>query len=92
MLWSITKTNKIFLTIFNHLKIKFSFEPKYVVSDFQRAQIIAIGESFPQSKILLCWFHTLKNIKNKITFLSSKNSNKKIIAKDILLNWCSLYH
>lgn len=70
-----------FVTIFDYLKLKFSFEPKYIVTNFQKGQISAIGASLPQAKIILCSFYTLRNIKNKIQFLSSKNINKKTIVK-----------
>ena len=32
---------------------------------------------FSKSYIILCWFHSLTNIKNKISYLNSKNSTEK---------------
>ena len=51
-----------FSTIFEHLKNKFSFDPKYAVIDFEKSQIEAIGESFPQSKIIILMITKLLNI------------------------------
>ena len=75
-----------FETIFNHLKIKFNFQSKIITSDYQKGQISAIIKCFPNSKLVLCWFHALKNIKNKIPFLNSKNYTEKQLSKDLISN------
>jgi len=43
---------------FNYLKLKFNF-------DYQKGQIGAIIKCFPKSKLVLCWFHALQNIKKE---------------------------
>ena len=75
-----------FETIFNHLKIKFNFQSKIITSDYQKGQISAIIKCFPNSKLVLCWFHALKNIKNKIPFFDSKNYTEKQLSKDLISN------
>ena len=75
-----------FKKIFNYLRIKYNFEPKYVTTDYHRGQIAAINTSFPESEIILCWFHALKNIKTKIPNLNSKNINEKMISKNLIVN------
>ena len=75
-----------FKKIFNYLKIKYNFEPKYVTSDYHRGQIAAINSSFPDSQVILCWFHALKNIKTKIPNLTSKNIKEKIVSKNLIAN------
>ena len=51
------------------------------MSDYQNGQIKAIINSFSDSELLLCWFHSLKAIKSKIPFLNSKNSREKNMIK-----------
>ena len=75
-----------FEAIFNYLKLKYEFIPKYVNTDYQKGQLKAIAKVFPNANIILCWFHDLKNIKAKIPFLNSKNNTEKKISKDILSN------
>lgn len=75
-----------FETIFNYLKVKYEFMPKYVNTDYQKGQLKAIAKIFPKSSIILCWFHALENIKLKIPFLNSKNTIEKKVSKDILSN------
>ena len=53
------------------------------MSDYQKGQIKAIINSFGDSKLLLCWFHALKEIKSKIPFLNSKNTSEKNISKNL---------
>ena len=50
-------------------------------------QIKAILSVYNESKLILCWFHALRNIKNKIQFLNSKNTNYKLISKNIIANF-----
>ena len=50
-------------------------------------QIKAILSVYNESKLILCWFHALRNIKNKIPFLNSKNTNDKLISKNIIANF-----
>ena len=45
-----------FEKVFNYLKIKYDFEPKYITSDYHKGQISAIISTFNNSKIILCWF------------------------------------
>lgn len=75
-----------FKKIFNYLKIKYNFEPKYITSDYHRGQIAAINSSFPDAEIILCLFHALKNIKAKIPNLNSKNIKEKLLNKDLIVN------
>ena len=49
-------------------------------------QIKGILSVFNDANLILCWFHALRNIKNKIPFLNSNNSNDKQISKNIIAN------
>ena len=71
-----------FKKIFGHLKLKYNFEPIYITSDIHRDQLSAINSSFPDTQIILCWFHALKNIKTKILYLNSKNIIQKTTSKN----------
>ena len=55
-----------------------------LTSDFQAVQIKSIINVFPDTNIILCWFHVLKNTKNKIPFLRLKNSYEKNLSKDLI--------
>ena len=57
-----------FSKVLNYLKLKYDFNPKYFTSDFQKEQIKSINIIYPESDIILCWFHALQNIKKKNTF------------------------
>ena len=61
-----------FEAIFNYLKLKYEFIPKYVNTDYQKGQLEAIAKVFPNANIILCWFHALKNIKPKTFFKFEK--------------------
>ena len=61
-----------FNKVLNYLKLKYNFNPTYITSDFQKAQIKYINIIFPKSNIILCWFHALQNIKKKFHFLIQK--------------------
>ena len=75
-----------FESVFNYLKIKFNFRPDVITSDYQKGQIGAIIKCFPNSKIVLYWFHALQNIKKRIPFLKSKNITEKKMSKDLIAN------
>ena len=75
-----------FECVLNYLKINYNFSPKNITSDFHMGQIKAILSVFNETNLILCWFHALRNIKNKIPFLNSKNSTDKLISKNIIAN------
>ena len=75
-----------FESVLNYLKINYNFSPKNITSDFHMGQVKAILSVYNESNLILCWFHALRNIKNKIPFLNSKNSSDKIISRNIIAN------
>ena len=42
--------------------------------------------TFPESKLILSSFHTLKNIKSKIPNLNQKKDNEKKLSKNLIVN------
>ena len=75
-----------FSEILNILQLQYDFYQKYITSYFQEAQLKSIINVIPDDNIILRWFHALKNIKNTIPFLRSKNSYEKNISKDLINN------
>ena len=80
------ENKETFETIFKILKIKYEFNPIFINTDYQKGQIGAIINVFPNSTVILCWFHALRNIKLKIPFLNSKNTTERNVSKDIIAN------
>ena len=75
-----------FSEILNILQLQYDFYQKYITSYFQEAQLKSIINVIPDDNIILRWFHALKNIKNTIPFLRSKNSYEKNFSKYLISN------
>ena len=75
-----------FITILEHLKIRYNFYPNKLTIDYYKAEFSAIKTIFPNSIIIPCFFHFIMNISKKIPNLKSKNKSEKTFALDLLSN------
>ena len=55
-----------FYEIYNYIKNKYNFYPKYITIDFNKIYFKAIMKLFPSTKIIPCYFHLMKNYYKKI--------------------------
>ena len=56
-----------------------SFNPKYLMTDAERAERTALVSIFPEADPLMCYFHVIKASKDKL----SGNKHRDIMLKDI---------
>ena len=83
----ITNENKeTFIVLYNYFKNKYNFQPNKITSDYCPALISSIKITFPNTKIVPCFFHFLQNNIKKLPELRSKNNTLKKYAKDLLAN------
>ena len=83
----ITNENKeTFFVLYNYFKNKYNFQPNKITSDYCPALISSIKITFPNTKIVPCFFHFLQNNIKKLPELRSKNNTLKKYANDLLAN------
>ena len=83
----ISNENKeTFISIFNYLKNKYSFNLNSITIDYSLAEYNAIKTVFQNCQIIPCFFHFIQNISKRIINLKSKNLVKKKAAKNLLAN------
>ena len=67
--------------------------PKYITCDCNSSELICFRRLFPDSKIILCYFHIVSNCIIKLPEIRSKKDNIKKKALDLLGNIILiLYH
>lgn len=73
------KTEETYVRLFNAvIKIWPQFNPDWISIDFERAEINAIRQVFPNASIRCCFFHLVKNMKKKLSeegLIPKYNSN-----------------
>lgn len=72
--------------IFDYLKTKWNFSPRYISCDYSCSLIKAILKSFDNVKIVGCLFHFINAILKKLKKLKLYNYRKKDEAKKIRIN------
>ena len=75
-----------FTSIFNYLKTNYNFAPISINVDCSIAEIISIKKNFPNTKIILCYYHILKRIIKHIPEIKCKDKLKKKKAMNLLAN------
>jgi len=75
-----------FITLFDYLKNRYKFNPKYITTDFSKAEILAYKSIFIENIIIPCFYHYCQNITRKLKNLKSKNKKLKNMTKDLFAN------
>ena len=70
-----------FINIFKFLKIKYNFYPIRIIIDYSMALLNALKVSFPEVKIVTCFFHFMQNQIKKLPEIRNKNKVLKNYAK-----------
>ena len=80
------ENKETFIVLFNHLKIKYNFNPKKITIDFSKALILSLKVCFPSIIIIPCFFHYMQNVIRHFKEIKRKNKTIKDLAKDCLAN------
>jgi len=75
-----------FSYIFKYLKTNYNFVPISINVDYSKAEIISIKKIFPNTKIILCYYHIIIHVIKHIPELRCKDKLKKKKAMDLLAN------
>ena len=75
-----------FTCIFNYLKTNYNFAPISINVDCSIVEIISIKKNFPNTKIILCYYHIIKRIIKHIPEIKCKDKIKKKKALNLLAN------
>lgn len=74
-------------------KYNINIKPQFIISDFELSEINAIKNSFPNSRIIGCWFHYSQAIQkwfatNKPKIINENNLSANLVkSKIICLPW-----
>ena len=75
-----------FINIFKFLNNKYNLYPTRIKFDYSMDLLNALKFSFPEAKIVPCFFHFMKNQIKKLPEVRNKNTVLKHYAKDLLAN------
>ena len=73
-----------FTIIYNYLYEKYKFVPKKMTVDCQKAHLISLYKFFPNTCIIICYFHIIRRLVIHLKDLKNKNMTKKENAKNLL--------
>ena len=74
------------ITLFEHLKIKYHWNPELISIDFSKAEFSSLNYVFPNIKIIPCFYHLMVNVTKRIKDLKSQDKKKKENAKNLIAN------
>ena len=77
-----------FVTLINHLKNTYSFNPGIMTLDFCKATYKAFKELFPHIQLVPCFFHLIQRLNLHLPQLKNKNKSIKNNAKNITIYIC----
>ena len=67
-----------FDVIYQYLYSKYKFQPKKITVDCQKSHIISLQKIYPNSYIIICYFHIIRRLVIHLPQIRSKNKEKNL--------------